>query len=146
MVHGKTGERTDNIQNIIIMKKYESLSKSRLIMEATLNGQKAKFLVDTGATVGLLSDGIIKKYKLIKGKKFGQPLVGAGGSFKAYYCNTFAYIDGNPITQFLIADIDNVIDSIKRECGIEIQGIISLPQMKQAGIQIDANDNLIIVE
>lgn len=128
------------------MKQMKSLSERRLIVKATLNGKEASFLLDTGATVGLLSDGIVRKYALAKGKPFGKPLVGAGGQFNAYYCNTFAYISQKPISQFLIADIDNVIDSIRRETGITIQGIISLPQMKQVGIQIDANDNLIIIE
>lgn len=123
-----------------------SLSDKRLIMEATLNGKAARFLLDTGATVGLLSDGAVRKYRLMQGKKFPKPLVGAGGEFTAHYCLTFAYVEGKPISQFLIADIDNIIRSIRQETGIEIVGIISLPQMKQAGIQIDANDNLIIIE
>ncbi len=128
------------------MKQMKSLSDRRLIIEATLNGKKASFLLDTGATVGLLSDGVVRKYRLMQGKKFPKPLVGAGGSFSAYYCLTFAYLDSKPISQFLIADIDNVVESIQRETGIEIVGIISLPQMKMAGIQIDANDNLIKIE
>lgn len=124
----------------------KSLSEKRLIVEVTLNGKKANLLVDTGATVGLLSDGIVKKYGLLKGRPFGKPLVGAGGEFQAHYCNTFANLAGKQVPQFLIADIDNVAASIKRETGISIQGILSLPQMKMAGIQIDANDNLIIIE
>lgn len=128
------------------MTQRKSLSDSRLIIEATLNGKVARFLLDTGATVGLLSDSVVRKYRLMQGKKFPRSLVGAGGEFTAHYCLTFAYIDSKPITQFLIADIDNVVRSIREETGIEIAGIISLPQMKQAGIQIDANDNLILIE
>ena len=128
------------------MTQRESLSEKRLIIEATLNGKPANFLLDTGATVGLLSDSVVRKYRLMQGKKYPKPLVGAGGQFSAYYCLTFAYIENKPISQFLIADIDNVVASIKQETGIEIAGIISLPQMKFAGIQIDANDNLIIIE
>ena len=128
------------------MKKIVSLSEKRLIVKATLNGKQANLLLDTGATVGLLSDSIERKYRLIKGKKFGKPLVGAGGEFSAHYCLTFAYLDEKPVSQFLIADIDGIVSSIKRETGIEIAGIMSLPQMKMAGIQIDANDNMIIIE
>ena len=128
------------------MKKIKSLSEKRIIITAQLNGKDANFLIDTGATVALVSDRLKKKYDLVVGKKFPQPLVGAGGNFKAYYCNTPAYIEGKPLTQFLIADIDNVIASIKKETGIEIQGIISLPQMQFVGMQIDANDYLIILE
>lgn len=128
------------------MKKIRSLTDKRLIVTAQLNGKDANFLIDTGATVALVSERIKKKYGLIVGKKFPRPLVGAGGNFKAYYCNTPAYIEGKPLTQFLVADIDNVVDSIKRETGIEIHGIISLPQMQFVGMQIDANDHMIIIE
>ena len=124
----------------------KSLSDERLIVQAVINGMGANLLLDTGATVGLLSDGIKRKYKLILGKKFPRKLVGAGGEFTAYYCHTFAYVGGKPVTQFLVADIDNVAASVREQTGIEIQGIMSLPQMKQAGIQIDANDNLIMIE
>lgn len=128
------------------MKKIKSLSEQRLIITAQLNGKDANFLVDTGATVALVSERIKKKFGLMVGKRFPKPLVGAGGNFYAYYCNTPAYIEGKPLTQFLIADIDNVVDSIKRETGIEIHGIIALPQMQFVGMQIDANDHLIILE
>ena len=95
--------------------------------------------------IGALGGWEAIKY-LIKGKPFGKPLVGAGGEFQAHYCNTFANLAGKQVPQFLIADIDNVAASIKRETGISIQGVLSLSQMKMAGIQIDANDNLIIIE
>jgi hypothetical protein len=50
------------------------------------------------------------------------------------------------IPQFLLADISGVVESVKRETGIEILGIISLPQMKMANIALDCNDNEIILE
>ena len=121
------------------MKQIKSLSDKRLIVECTVNGKPAHFLIDTGASVALIAEDKVKKYGLIKGRRFPGTIVGAGGEMKdVYYCNT--------ISQFLIADISGVRSSIKRETGIEILGIISLPQMKFVGIQIDANDNLIILE
>lgn len=128
------------------MKKIKSLSEKRLIVTAKMNGKDANFLIDTGATVALVSERIKKKFGLMVGKRFPKPLVGAGGNFYAYYCNTPAYIEGKPLTQFLVADIDNICDSIKQETGIEIHGIISLPQMQFVGMQIDANDHMIIIE
>jgi len=128
------------------MKKIKSLSEKRLIIPAKLNGKDANFLIDTGATVALISDRLKKKYGLIVGRRFPGSLVGAGGSFSAYYCNTPATLEDKTLTQFLLADIDNVVESIKRETGIEIHGIISLPQMQFVGMQIDANDHLVILE
>ena len=128
------------------MMKIKSQSDKRLIVQATLNGKPASFLLDTGASVGLIDRSIRKKYGLERGRAFPHSLVGAGGEFTAYYCNTFAKLQDRTITQFLLADIDNVVACIKRQTGIEIQGIISLPQMQFAHISLDADDNLIILE
>ena len=128
------------------MKKIKSLSDKRLIVQATLNGKPASFLLDTGASVGLIDRGIRKKYGLERGRSFPHPLVGAGGEFTAYYCNTFAKLEDRTLTKFLLADIDSIVESIRRQTGIEIQGIISLPQMQFAHISLDADDSLIILE
>lgn len=128
------------------MQKIKSLSDKRLIVQALLNGKPANFLLDTGATVGLIDKGVRKKYALEKGKAFGKPLVGAGGEFTAHYCNTFAHLQDRVLSQFLLADISSIVRSIKQQTGVEIQGIISLPQMQFAHISLDADDSLIVLE
>lgn len=129
------------------MKRVESLSDKRLIIEALVNGKKANFLVDTGAAVGIYDDNQKKKYGLEYSRRYSGTLVGAGGELKdVRVCNTFADFENVKIPQFLLADISNVVKAIKKETGIEILGIVSLPQMKIAGIGIDANDMEIIIE
>lgn len=67
----------------------KSLSDKRFIIPAFINDKPYNFLLDTGATVGLVS----KRIKgLNKGAKFPTPLVGAGGEFTAYYCRNFVRI------------------------------------------------------
>lgn len=123
------------------------MSEKRLIVECTVNGKKGNFLIDTGASIALIAEDRVKKYGLARGCRYPGTIVGAGGEMDGvYYCNTFANLEGKDIPQFLIADISGVRSSIMRETGIEILGIMSLPQMKIAGIRIDANDNLIILE
>lgn len=125
----------------------KSKSEKRLIVEGTVNGKTANFLIDTGATVALVDDTKVKEYGLNVGKRFNGTLVGAGGTMNnVRYCNTFLEIEDKKISQFLIADISEVVKSVKRETGHEILGIISLPQMKLIGMNIDANDSLIIIE
>lgn len=125
----------------------ESKSDKRLIIEGRVNDKSACFLIDTGASVGLIDDTQVKKYKLEVGKRYNGTLVGAGGEMKnVRYCNTFVNVGDKVIPQFLIADIEGVVSSIKRETGIEILGIISLPQMKMVGMNIDANSNLVFLE
>ena len=124
-----------------------SKSTKRLIIEGIVNGKAANFLIDTGASVGLIDDTQVKKYGLLVGKRFNGTLVGAGGEMcNIKHCNTFVEVGGKSIPQFLIADIEGVVKSIERETGIKILGIISLPQMKMVGMNVDSNDNLIINE
>ena len=121
------------------MKEVKSLSEKRLIAECQLNGEKALFLLDTGATVGLIDRRAVKEYGLQCKRDYPGTLTGAGGELRGVkICDTFA--------QFLVADIGDVVESIERETGLRITGIVGLPQMKLAGVQIDANDNLIIIE
>ena len=125
----------------------KSESEKRLIVEGQVNGKSAYFLIDTGASVGLIDKEKKKKYGLKEGFRYHGTLIGAGGEIKdVKHCDTFVELEGKTIPQFLLADISNVVKSIKRETAIEILGVISLPQMKFAGIGIDANDMEIIIE
>lgn len=129
------------------MVEIKSKSDKRLIIEGIVNGKAANFLIDTGASVALIDDAKVKEYDLNVGKRFNGTLVGAGGEMRNIrYCNTFVNVGGKDIAQFLIADISGVVKSIERETGIKILGIISLPQMKMVGMNVDSNDNLIIIE
>lgn len=129
------------------MMQINSKSTKRLIIEGIVNGKAANFLIDTGASVGLIDDTQVKRYGLLVGKRFNGTLVGAGGEMcNIKHCNTFVEVGGKSIPQFLIADIEGVVKSIERETGIKILGIISLPQMKMVGMNVDSNDNLIIIE
>jgi hypothetical protein len=129
------------------MKKIKSLSEERLIVEAKVNGKDACFLIDTGASVGMIDYGKRYDYDLKVGRRYGGTIIGAGGEMQnVKHCDTFANLENKVIPQFLLADISEVVKSIKRETGIEILGIISLPQCKLANISLDCNDNEIILE
>lgn len=123
--------------------KVKSISDKRLLVESSVNGKKACFLVDTGATVGLLDDTQIRQYGLAKGSKFNGSLVGQGGAFDApYRCNTPVIApNGKQMTQFLLSDIRSVRESIEQETGKTILGIIGLPQMRMANVLIDVINN-----
>ena len=129
------------------MKRIKSISDKRLIVEGVVNGKAANFLVDTGASLALMDYDQRKKYELSVGKSYHGTIVGAGGEMRnVKYCNTFVNLEDKVIPQFLLADIGGVVESIRRETGIEILGIISLPQMKMVGLSLDCNDNEIILE
>ena len=129
------------------MTRIKSKSEKRLIIEGLVNGKSANFLIDTGASIALISESHRRKYDLKRGRPFNGMIVGAGGELStSYICDTFPVINGRPFSQFILTDIGNIIESIERETGVEIIGIISLPQMKVNAIQVDANDNEIIFE
>lgn len=124
------------------MKRIKSLSDKRIIVEGRVNNESAYFLADTGASIAILDYDKRKKYDLKVGRKFNGTIVGAGGEMRNLrHCDTFAYIEDRALTQFVLADISDVVKSMKRETGVEILGIISLPQMKLIGMNIDANSN-----
>jgi predicted aspartyl protease len=129
------------------MDRIKSKSDKRLIVETTVNNKTAYFLIDTGASVGMIDSNQRKKYDLEKGKKYSGTLVGAGGEIKdVHHCNVFVNIKDTKIPQFLLADISQVVQSIEAQTGIRILGIISLTQCKIANISLDCNDNEIILE
>ena len=129
------------------MKRIRSISDKRLIIEAKVNNKGAFFLIDTGATVGLIDESKIKRYNLSKGRAYNGTLVGAVGEMRnVRHCDTFVHFGGKVIPQFLLADIGGVVKSIKKETGIEILGIISLPQMSMIGMNIDINSSEIWLE
>lgn len=129
------------------MKRIKSISEKRLIVEGKVNGKESFFLLDTGASVGLMDYKQKKDFGLKEGRSYGGTLVGAGGKMnKVKVCETFAYVEERIIPQFLLADIGNVVESIEQETGVKILGIIGLQQMKIANISLDMNDNDIILE
>lgn len=117
-------------------------------MGVKVNGKKAVLLLDTGASVGMFDNKQKKSYGLKEGRVFSGNLIGAGGSIKKVYnCDTPVELpNGRLCGQFLLADISNIVESIRRETGYEILGIMSLRQMKEQNMQIDFNDNHIIFE
>lgn len=129
------------------MKRIKSISEKRLVVEGKVNGKEACFLLDTGASVGLMDDNQVSDYDLAKGRRYNGTLIGAGGEMRGVrHCDTFVELEGKVIPQFLLADISGVVDSIRGETGVEILGIISLPQMSMIGMNIDINSSEIWFE
>ena len=76
------------------MVEIKSKSDKRLIIEGLVNDKSANFLIDTGASIALISKDAKKKYNLKCGKRYNGPIVGAGGELgDAYMCDTFPIIN-----------------------------------------------------
>lgn len=127
--------------------KIQSLTSKRIIIEAMVNGKKGKFLVDTGASVGLIDESRIKKYDLIKGRAYNGTIIGAGGELsQPHICNSFIEVGNKRMAQFLLTDIKDIRRSIEHETGHEILGIISLSQLQAIGATIDTDDCYLLID
>lgn len=124
------------------------LSEKRAIVEAKINGKKAELLVDTGASINILSKSKEKEFNFSCGKIIGS-MVGAGvGSESDTYLLDFkskVELSGFQIHQFAVGNLDSATESIKRETGISIDGIIGIPGIKQLELQINLSLNEIKV-
>lgn len=122
------------------MKRVKSETDKRLIVEVKINGKSAYMLIDTGASAGMIDVNQADDFDVVIGNKYCGSIVGAGGEMQdVRYTHTMVEFEGKKIPQFLIADISNVVRSIKRETGIKILGIISLKQMQVIGLNIDTS-------
>lgn len=123
----------------------KSISDKRIIIPVNINGKEANMLVDTGASIGIVDIDCRKKYEFDLGSELGSTIVGVGGeSMQAYHTkNLDMDIQGVKLYQFVAMNIDSVKNSIRRETGITINGIIGLTQIKMSEMKIDADNGVI---
>ena len=61
------------------MKRIKSESEKRLIVQGTVNGKAACFLIDSGASIGLMDYDQRKDYDLVVGRRYNGAILGVGG-------------------------------------------------------------------
>lgn len=123
----------------------KSLTDKRLVVAVEINGKAANMLVDTGASMSLLDDNRKDEYGYARRNKLSGTLTGVGGeqSDVWHVKDIDVRLQGLPVYQFLMTDLSGVAGSIRKETGIDIAGIIGLPQIKDLEMKIDADNNLI---
>ena len=111
------------------------------IVEATLNGKKAYFLLDTGSDMTILHKDDKEKYgfqTLLAGEQ--HDAVGIGGFTSAITSAFDVHLElGSTriMTHFLSYDLSDIIQYTLKGSGIKINGIIGSDAMKRYGIVID---------
>lgn len=117
-------------------------STIRPIIEGKVGNKTAYFLLDTGAALPLIDSSQIEKYSLVKGYKFPGNIIGTGGiAQEPYYCNSEININGKILKNFILIDMSSVKNSILRDTGLEILGLISYSQIKELEITINPSKN-----
>lgn len=125
-----------------------SVTDSRLLIPLKLNGKVVYFLADTGASLSLVDSSQVDDLKFGLRNKLSGTITGAGGEIgEVWHVKDLEVeFDGKKIYQFLATDISNVRESIKKETGYTIAGILGLPQMRELGWIIDVVNSKVYYE
>lgn len=123
------------------------LSDSRPLVEVEINDRPAVMLVDTGSSTGLIDINQMDEYGFSLMAKTDMIISSIGEKQCESYRvrDLWVRLEGIAIYQFLATDISLVVESIYKETGYRISGIIGYDQIKNAEIKIDANNNLITI-
>lgn len=121
------------------------LSDSRPLVEVEINGRPAVMLVDTGSSTGLIDINQMDEYGFSLMAKTDMVIISIGEKQCESYRvrDLWVRLEGIAIYQFLATDISLVVESIYKETGYRISGIIGYDQIKNAEIKIDASNNQI---
>ena len=104
-------------------------------------------LVDTGSSTGLIDIKQMDEYGFSLMAKTDMEISSIGGKRCESYRvrDLWVRLEGIALYQFLATDISLIAESIHKETGYRISGIIGYDQIKNAEIKIDASDNLITI-
>ena len=120
------------------------LTDKRPIIQVSINGHETAALVDTGASLSIVSESVASKYGFKKGLKFSGTIIGLDGSEQSMHHTGKDFnfeVEGIRAHQFVIGNIDAIKSSIKKETGIEISAIIGYPTIKQLELIINPSTN-----
>lgn len=122
------------------------ISDKRPIIEVSVNGIKVPMLVDTGSSLGILDINKEEELSFSLKSKLPGVITGMGGSSEspAYHVRDCVIdVAGVKLYQFIATDISGIVDSIRRETGIEISGIIGFTQIQMSEMKIDLDNKII---
>lgn len=121
------------------------LSDRRPLVEVEINGRPAVMLVDTGSSTGLIDINQMDEYGFSLMAKTDMVIISIGEKQCESYRvrDLWVRLEGISIYQFLATDISLIAESIYKETGYRISGIIGYDQIKNAEIKIDASNNQI---
>ena len=124
------------------------LTDKRPIIQVSINGHETAALVDTGASLSIVSESDMGKFKFKRGGKMAGTVIGLDGSEQSMYHTDKNFdfkVECLPAYQFVIGNIDAIKSSIKKETGIEISAIIGYPTIKQLELIINPSTNEISI-
>ena len=91
------------------------LTDKRPVIKVSINGQETAALVDTGASLSIVSESDMSKLKFKLGSKLAGTVIGLDGSEQSMYHTGKDFdfkVEGLPAYQFVIGNIDAIKSSI----------------------------------
>ena len=122
------------------------------IIEASINGKKALFVLDSGSSLTILNSSMARhfKFKVVGPRYYGKSLITSfGGSIQelrnVYQANVA--IGGHRIDKIQYAyNMDRIVQSIYNRTGLKIAGLIGSDVMYRYGFKIDYVSRAVSIE
>ena len=118
------------------------------IIKGILNGKKAYFIVDSGASISVLDKAQVKDYNFSVGDPMEINVSGYGGESSPNEASNINVMVGGVDFNgtYRTQDITNVVSTIKTASGVKIAGIIGSNIMKDKGVIIDYSTNSLYIK
>ena len=125
---------------------YLMLTRTRPLMEVSVNGKKCAMLIDTGSAINILCTSKLSRYGVDKNlaKNYTKTISGVR---EVYTINKIdVAVKGRAVSLFYSVDIDAVCKSMEAETGIEVVGILGTPAIRQLGMIINLPGGIITIK
>ncbi len=110
------------------------------IIEISLNGKTAYFVLDSGSDVSLLHVLEAENFQFTRNKKASKSIIGAsGGKQPLFEASQIKLKIGQHSMQtvFYATDLSTIVESLSISTGFTISGIIGMDLMRKYGFEID---------
>ena len=122
------------------------LTRTRPLIEVSVNGKKCAMLIDTGSSINILCTSKLSRYGVDKNlaKNYTKTISGVR---EVYTINKIdVSVKGRAVSLFYSVDIDAVCKSMEAETGIEVVGILGTPAIKELGMIIDLSGGIVTIK
>ena len=121
------------------------LNRTRPLIEVFVNGKKTAMLVDTGSSMNIICSKKLDRYG-IDSKNVNRSVNTISGKSNVFLISkTDIVVKDRQLFNFYSVDISASCQSIERETGIEVIGILGTPAIKELGMSIDLKRGIIIL-
>ena len=125
---------------------YLMLTRTRPLIEVSVNGKKCAMLIDTGSSINILCTSKLSRYGVNKNlaKNYTKTISGVR---EVYTINKIdVAVKGRAVSLFYSVDIDAVCKSMEAETGIEVVGILGTPAIRQLGMIINLPGGIVTIK